>query len=92
MLEMNFVLLEFWFTSELTRALPNIPLWQLQLRCSLVNRGKRIFHLTHQLATGGRITRHLAAYLLLGLGGKTSPSAIDAKGILAFLSFVADDE
>ena len=36
--------------------------------------------------------KHLAAYLLLGLGGNTSPSASDIKGVLESVGVEADDE
>ncbi len=36
--------------------------------------------------------KHLAAYLLLGLGGNTSPSAADVKGVLDSVGIEADDE
>ena len=36
--------------------------------------------------------KHLAAYLLLGLGGNTSPSASDIKGVLDAVGIEADDE
>ena len=36
--------------------------------------------------------KHLAAYLLLGLGGNTSPSADDIKGVLDSVGIEADDE
>lgn len=36
--------------------------------------------------------KHLAAYLLLGLGGNTSPSASDVKGVLSSVGIDADDE
>ena len=36
--------------------------------------------------------KHLAAYLLLGLGGNTSPSASDIKGVLESVGVDADDE
>ena len=36
--------------------------------------------------------KHLAAYLLLGLGGNTSPSAQDVKGVLGSVGIDADDE
>ena len=36
--------------------------------------------------------KHLAAYLLLGLGGNTSPSAKDIKGVLDSVGIEADDE
>ena len=36
--------------------------------------------------------KHLAAYLLLGLGGNTSPSADDVKGVLSAVGIEADDE
>ena len=36
--------------------------------------------------------KHLAAYLLLGLGGNTSPSAKDIKGVLESVGIDADDE
>ncbi|KAI4177936.1 MAG: hypothetical protein Q9188_001507 [Gyalolechia gomerana] len=36
--------------------------------------------------------KHLAAYLLLGLGGNTSPSAEDIKGVLSSVGIDADDE
>lgn len=36
--------------------------------------------------------KHLAAYLLLGLGGNTSPSASDVKGVLDSVGIEADDE
>ncbi|EME87155.1 uncharacterized protein MYCFIDRAFT_53885 [Pseudocercospora fijiensis CIRAD86] len=36
--------------------------------------------------------KHLAAYLLLGLGGNTSPSAKDIKGVLSAVGVEADDE
>ena len=40
-----------------------------------------------------RITmKHLAAYLLLGLGGNTSPSAKDVKDVLGSVGIDADDE
>ncbi|KAK5988907.1 60S acidic ribosomal protein P2 [Cladobotryum mycophilum] len=36
--------------------------------------------------------KHLAAYLLLGLGGNTSPSAEDIKGVLSAVGIEADDD
>ena len=36
--------------------------------------------------------KHLAAYLLLGLGGNTSPSAKDVKEVLDSVGIEADDE
>ena len=36
--------------------------------------------------------KHLAAYLLLGLGGNTSPSATDVKGVLESVGIDADEE
>ncbi|KAK2027085.1 ribosomal protein 60S [Colletotrichum zoysiae] len=36
--------------------------------------------------------KHLAAYLLLGLGGNTSPSASDVKAVLESVGIEADDE
>ena len=36
--------------------------------------------------------KHLAAYLLLGLGGNTSPSADDVKGVLASVGIDADGD
>ena len=36
--------------------------------------------------------KHLAAYLLLSLGGNTSPSANDIKGVLESVGIEADDE
>ncbi|EMD62991.1 hypothetical protein GGP41_005028 [Bipolaris sorokiniana] len=36
--------------------------------------------------------KHLAAYLLLGLGGNTSPSAEDVKSVLNAVGIEADDE
>lgn len=36
--------------------------------------------------------KHLAAYLLLGLGGNTSPSADDIKGVLDSVGIEADDD
>ena len=36
--------------------------------------------------------KHLAAYLLLGLGGNTSPSAKDVKGVLESVGIDADDD
>jgi len=36
--------------------------------------------------------KHLAAYLLLGLAGNTSPSASDIKGVLSSVGIDADDE
>lgn len=36
--------------------------------------------------------KHLAAYLLLGLGGNTSPSASDIKGVLESVGIDADDD
>lgn len=36
--------------------------------------------------------KHLAAYLLLGLGGNTSPSASDVKGVLSSVGIDADEE
>ena len=38
------------------------------------------------------IMKHLAAYLLLGLGGNTSPSASDVKGVLESVGIDADEE
>jgi large subunit ribosomal protein LP2 len=35
--------------------------------------------------------KHLAAYLLLGLGGNTSPSAADIKAVLESVGIEADD-
>ncbi|KPI36195.1 60S acidic ribosomal protein P2 [Cyphellophora attinorum] len=36
--------------------------------------------------------KHLAAYLLLGLAGNTSPSADDVKGVLSSVGVDADDD
>jgi large subunit ribosomal protein LP2 len=36
--------------------------------------------------------KHLAAYLLLGLGGNTSPSAADVKAVLESVGIEADEE
>ncbi|KAI0136368.1 60S acidic ribosomal protein P2/allergen Asp F 8 [Xylariales sp. AK1849] len=36
--------------------------------------------------------KHLAAYLLLGLGGNTSPSASDVKEVLESVGIEADDD
>jgi large subunit ribosomal protein LP2 len=36
--------------------------------------------------------KHLAAYLLLGLGGNTSPSAKDVKEVLESVGIEADNE
>lgn len=36
--------------------------------------------------------KHLAAYLLLGLGGNSSPSAKDIKGVLDAVGIEADDD
>ena len=36
--------------------------------------------------------KHLAAYLLLGLGGNTNPSAKDIKALLASVGIEADDD
>ncbi|KAI4160721.1 MAG: hypothetical protein L6R39_000180 [Caloplaca ligustica] len=36
--------------------------------------------------------KHLAAYLLLGIGGNTSPSADDIKGVLSSVGIDADDD
>jgi large subunit ribosomal protein LP2 len=36
--------------------------------------------------------KHLAAYLLLGLGGNTSPSASDIKEVLESVGIEADSE
>lgn len=36
--------------------------------------------------------KHLAAYLLLGLAGNTSPSAEDIKGVLSSVGIDADEE
>uniref|UniRef100_A0A0D6R2G4 60S acidic ribosomal protein P2 n=1 Tax=Araucaria cunninghamii TaxID=56994 RepID=A0A0D6R2G4_ARACU len=36
--------------------------------------------------------KHLAAYLLLGLGGNTSPSADDVKNVLSSVGIDADDD
>ncbi len=36
--------------------------------------------------------KHLAAYLLLGLGGNTSPSASDIEGVLSSVGIDADKE
>lgn len=36
--------------------------------------------------------KHLAAYLLLGLAGNTSPSAEDIKGVLSAIGIDADEE
>ncbi|KLO92742.1 putative ribosomal protein P2 [Fusarium fujikuroi] len=36
--------------------------------------------------------KHLAAYLLLGLGGNPSPSAADVKAVLESVGIEADDE
>ena len=36
--------------------------------------------------------KHLAAYLLLGLGGNTSPSAADVKAVLESVGIEADNE
>jgi len=42
--------------------------------------------------TCGQNMKHLAAYLLLGLAGNTSPSADDIKGVLSSVGIDADDE
>lgn len=39
-----------------------------------------------------RKMKHLAAYLLLGLGGNTSPSAKDVKEVLSSVGIDADDD
>ena len=44
------------------------------------------------LAGSSANMKHLAAYLLLGLGGNTSPSAKDVKGVLDSVGIEADDE
>ena len=36
--------------------------------------------------------KHMAAYLLLGLAGNTSPSASDIKEVLGAVGIEADDE
>lgn len=36
--------------------------------------------------------KHLAAYLLLGLAGNSSPSAEDIKGVLSAVGIEADEE
>lgn len=36
--------------------------------------------------------KHLAAYLLLSLGGNTAPSAKDVKSVLESVGIEADDE
>lgn len=36
--------------------------------------------------------KHLAAYLLLTLGGNSSPSASDIKGVLESVGIEADDD
>ncbi|KAF1837534.1 ribosomal protein 60S [Decorospora gaudefroyi] len=36
--------------------------------------------------------KHVAAYLLLGLGGNTSPSSADVKAVLESVGIEADDE
>jgi large subunit ribosomal protein LP2 len=36
--------------------------------------------------------KHLAAYLLLGLAGNTSPSAADIKGVLESVGIDAEEE
>ena len=36
--------------------------------------------------------KHLAAYLLLGLGGNTSPSASDVKAVLESVGIDADED
>ena len=36
--------------------------------------------------------KHLAAYLLLSLGGNTSPSADDIKGVLSSVGIDADED
>ena len=36
--------------------------------------------------------KHLAAYLLLGLGGNTEPSSADIKGVLESVGIDADEE
>ncbi|KAI9722604.1 MAG: 60s acidic ribosomal protein P2 [Candelaria pacifica] len=36
--------------------------------------------------------KHLAAYLLLGLGGNTSPSAADIKGVLESVGIDAEED
>ena len=36
--------------------------------------------------------KHIAAYLLLGLGGNTSPSAEDIKKVLGSVGIEADDD
>ena len=38
------------------------------------------------------LMKHLAAYLLLTLGGNTSPSADDVKGVLSSVGIDADEE
>lgn len=35
--------------------------------------------------------KHLAAFLLLGLGGNTAPSAADIKGVLSSVGIDADE-
>ena len=58
-------------------------------------------HLREQISCDHRSTtklttlqkmKHLAAYLLLGLAGNTSPSASDIKGVLSSVGIDADDE
>ena len=36
--------------------------------------------------------KHLAAYLLLGLAGNSSPSAEDIKGVLSAVGIESDDD
>jgi large subunit ribosomal protein LP2 len=36
--------------------------------------------------------RHIAAYLLLQMGGNASPSAVDIKNVLSAVGIEADDE
>ena len=36
--------------------------------------------------------KHLAAYLLLGIGGNTSPSADDIKGVLDAVGIEAEED
>jgi hypothetical protein len=48
--------------------------------------------LVHQYAAPALQMRHLAAYLLLVLGGKATPSAADIKGVLSAAGIDASDD
>ncbi len=53
---------------------------------------KRFFQLLIWPQNYFAIMKHLAAYLLLGLGGNTSPSAADIKGVLESVGIDAEED